>query len=145
MVIPMTEIRSFDYDQFIALSVTDLARYMDAMLTPQMNPVPEFVTARMLAELSTYDEYHLVYALEIGGRHALASYLPHLPSYLANPKGSVCCVALNILDNIPDHFVTQSLVSAMKEVSNSKTTLQFVQDFIAKTADRLEQLQSPDR
>lgn len=130
----MTE-PEFKYDKFIQLAEEDLVHYMEPLLVADNTTVSPKELARLISELSSYDEYHLVYALTFCAKHAPEKVSPQVPQYLAHPSGSVCCTALNILDQLPDALLTPEIVTSVRSVISSRR----VRKFVGALLGRLEQ------
>jgi hypothetical protein len=131
---------TFDYQRFTELDGLKLVDYMDplvnAVLRDESIVVPREFLERLHASLDGYDEYHLVYALELGGHRAPDLFLPLVPSYLAHPIGSVACAALRVLKAVPDKWLTSDLVNAVREVLPSVT---FAKRYLPEMLEELQQ------
>jgi hypothetical protein len=107
---------------------------MEPLVNDRITRVGRDVLERMLSELPEYDEYHLVYALELGAIHSPASFIPRVPPYLAHPKMSVSATAIRILDQVQEKYVTQDLVNSVRSARRSDPTKEWIADIL----DRLE-------
>lgn len=125
---------SVEYDEFIRLQGLDLCHYMEPLVCDPKTNVSTHILNRMLAELPTYDEYHLVYAMMLGADHFPEGFIPHVPKYLASEHGSVRCTACNILDRLADEYLTQDLIDSARGVVVSPC----IENMAAKTLVRLE-------
>jgi hypothetical protein len=112
----MTPPTLFDYDRFINLGGLELSHYVEALLADPTMTISGQSLERMLTELPGYDEYHLVYALTLGGAHSPESFVPYVVQYLGHKQSSVCCTAFNILNGLADKFITQNLIDAVRIV-----------------------------
>jgi hypothetical protein len=112
MAVEMNRSGTVDYDRFVSLERLDLCHFMDAVLADPTTRVSKDVLERMLSELSDYDEYHLLYALELGAKYSPETFARHLPQYLADEHASVVCSAYNALDRLPNEYVTQDLIDS---------------------------------
>src|SRR5437660_12777892 len=108
----MNQPSDFQYDRFRTLSESELVAYMEPLINDPKIHVPSGVIERMLSELPTYDEAHLVYALELLGYNAPETIAPHVPQFLAHQYGSVRCAASRILQHLPDLHVSHELVDS---------------------------------
>jgi hypothetical protein len=107
---------TLEYDRFVRLAGLELCRYVDTLLNDPNTTVTTDTVERMLSDLSTYDEYHLVYALEIGAAHCPEKFALRLPQFLGHSNGSVCCAAVNALSRLPLDCITQELLDRVQAV-----------------------------
>src|SRR3954447_501170 len=105
--------KAFEYSRFIGLSDSDLYAYVEPFLDPR-TPLPGDVLQKMLAELPTYDEPHLVYSIELGPDHAPDLFAPVVPQYLSHESQAVRCAASRALNRLPDRLITKNLVDAAR-------------------------------
>jgi hypothetical protein len=133
----MTSTSAFDYDRFVALTGQELVSYVDPLVNDRATMVAKEDLARMLSDLPSYDEYHLVYALELGAAHSPEAFAPHLPQYLSHKEGSVCCSAFNALNALPDKCVTQELVESVHRVVTSQAVRKFVTEVLESLTRRM--------
>jgi hypothetical protein len=92
------------------------------------------VAERILSELPTYEEYHLVYALLLCNKLFPERVIPLLPTYLAHERDSVCCTAMNLLDATPDDYLTDQIAESARLVRDAHSERAFLADVV----DRLE-------
>ena len=112
----MSNASGINYQTFLALTGEALASYMEPLLTdPNTDPPPGILEA-MLTELPGYDEYHLVYALELGATRLPGTFAPHLPRYLEHRDASVCSAAARLLTKLPDAVVTEAIINSVGDV-----------------------------
>jgi len=126
-----------EYDKFIMLQGLDLCHYMEPLVGDPRTNVSTHILNRMLAELPTYDEYHLVYALQLGADHLPEVFIQHVPKYLASKHGSVFCMAFNILDRLADKYITQDLIDSAHGVALSRRVENMVAKMLVRLEDRL--------
>jgi hypothetical protein len=86
---------------------------MEPLLDNSGDGIPTEMLAQVRADLATYDEYHLVYALLLGTMHAPSMFIRLLPRFLGSNHESVVCTILNILQKLDDQYVTEELVDAI--------------------------------
>ena len=72
----MSTTSAFDYVRFLTLTGSDLVTYMEPLVNDSATRVPQDILKVMLSDLPTYDEYHLVYALELGAANSPKSFCP---------------------------------------------------------------------
>jgi len=123
-----------DYQRFITLGGRDLYRYLEPLVNDPTTTISGDDLHRMLSELPTYDEYHLVYALELGAKHSPESFALQLPLYLAREEGSVWSAAFRSLEQLPGKYVTEALVDSVRRVRSSHPA----KAWITEALDRLE-------
>jgi hypothetical protein len=110
----------FDYDLFRSLIEADLVAYMEPIVTNPLVIVPAMVLERMASEMDTYDEYHLVYALELGPDHAPDLFARVVPHWLSHQSQAVQCAASRALNRLPDQLITKDLVDAARIALSSR-------------------------
>jgi len=90
---------TIDYARFRNLSGTDLAAYIgDDWCT---RPLGTAFLDLCLTEIERFDEYHLVYAIELGALHDPERFSRLIPKYLADKRTSVWTAAFRALCRIP--------------------------------------------
>jgi hypothetical protein len=115
---------------------------MEPLVNDPMTKVSKDVLERMLSELPTYDEYHLVYALELGGAHSPETFALHVPQYLAHEEASVCCTAFRVLSKLPEEYITQDLVDSVRKIVSSYPVRKFVAEILDMLTKRMRAKQS---
>ena len=133
----MTEPKSIDYHTFMSLNGLRLVEYVEPLLIDPAIDVPAEMLAKLLSQLSELDEFHLVYALQLGATFSLESFLPRFSTFLNHKHDSVRCTALNILDRIPDKHVSRELVEAVRQALESNTIAGFGCDAFRRLELRL--------
>jgi len=133
----MSEARDFDYHKFIRLAGSELCAYMEPLVADAKTLLSKEVFDRFLSELPEYDEYHLVYALQLGADHSIHSFLPHIPEYLLDERASVFCTAFNILNGLPNEYITQDLIDSVRGLVSSPAARKFVADLPDKLERRM--------
>jgi hypothetical protein len=108
----------FSYEDFVRLDGRDLWRYMELRLNPDLPAIPPEVVRRVLSGLEKYDEYHLVYALELGSLFLPGETEALLPRYLAHPEISVHCAASRALERLPS-IAPSTLESARHHLTSA--------------------------
>ena len=104
------------YDRFLELEGDRLVRYMDPLLAAGEPNLDQESTRQLLGDLGSFDEYHLTYALELGSLASPETFASILPAYLADPRVSVFCAALNGMDRLPDRCLSPELVAAVRGI-----------------------------
>lgn len=125
MVKAMIPTPAFEYEHFMALTGIDVAHYMEPIINDPATPVSLEALKRIAAEMDNYDEYHLVYAIELGPDRAPDLFTPLLPQYLANESVAVCCAAERAFRRIPDHYITRDLLECVQSLP---TTTMYIID-----------------
>ena len=123
----------FVYDRFLSLDGLALASYMEPLVNDPTAIVDKAMLERVLSQLSTYDEDHLVYGLALGAAHSPQTFAQLLPQYLAHEEASVCCTAVNALNSLPAMYITQDLC----ESAQSTVSLYPVRDFVREVPETL--------
>ena len=133
----MSIMYTVEYDKFITLDGLDLCHYMEPLVINTATTVSKDTLQRMLSELPTYDEYHLVYALELGAKHSPETFAMQLPLYLAHKEGSVWSAVLRSLDGLPGKYVTRALVNSVHSVSSSYPGKTWITEIFGRLEERL--------
>jgi hypothetical protein len=134
----MTNSTEFGYDKFLALSDLDVVAYVEPFLGDPSLAVPQDALRRMLSDLPTYDEAHLVYALELGAAYSPETFASKVPLYLAHEHGSVRCAASRFLEHLPEKLVTRELIdSVRKALASYPDHLSPKKEFFAGVLDSL--------
>lgn len=131
--------RSIEYDKFMAFSGVDLCRYMEPLLADRTTSVSDEVLHRMLTELSTYDDYHLVYALVLGTKHLPTTFARQLPLYLGSESESVWCAAFNCIGQLSGDCLTQEIVRLVRTANVSRSKEDAVEELVARLEVRLSE------
>jgi hypothetical protein len=111
--------QTFDYDRFHSLTGADLVAYMEPIVTDPSVAVQSTALDRIASEIDTYDEYHLVYGLELGPDHAPDTFAPAVPRFLSHNSQAVRCAASRALNRLPDRLITKPLVNAARAALSS--------------------------
>jgi hypothetical protein len=111
--------QTFDYDLFLSLTGTDLVTYMEPIVTDPSVAVPSMALDRIASEMETYDEYHLVYALELGSDHAPDLFAAAVPHFLSHKSQAVRCAVSRALSRLPDRLITKPFVEAARTALSS--------------------------
>ena len=139
----MSESTVLDYDKFVALEKLSVCAYMEPFVN-ERTVVGKDVLDQMLINLPTYDEYHLVYAIEIGAKHDPDRFAPQLPVYLAHEQGSVWSAAMRNLIALSDRYVTQGLVNSVRNVYSKNADKKWIRDVLDQLESRLREKRSGD-
>ena len=107
----------FDYDHFVELSGDSLIEYADPLASSLDIVISPEDIDRLKAHLDAYDEYHLVYAIEIGTDNAPSDFASEIPRFLGHEQASVFCVADRVLRRLATEFLTPSLISEVEKIA----------------------------
>ena len=88
---------AFDFDKFTSLSGDELWDYIPAVTK---STVPRPVVQRIIEHLGSFDEEHLIFALEISPTYEGDAFTPLIPQYLAHSSQSVRLAAARKLWNL---------------------------------------------
>src|SRR5262249_15874836 len=102
-----------------SLTGSDLVEYMEPIVTDPSAVVPSTALDRIASEIGTYDEYHLVYGLELGPDHAPDLFAPAVPEFLSHESQTVRCAAFRALNRLPDRLITKPLLDAGRTALSS--------------------------
>ncbi len=126
----------FEYDRFVRIAGRELYDYMEPRIADSQFEIPQTVAEQLLSELSTYDEYHLVYALLLCYTRIPDCLIPVLPPYLAHEHDSVCSTAINLLDRMPEKYITERLIHSVCEVQDAHPERRFLADIVERLKKR---------
>ncbi len=102
----------FDFPSFLRLSESDLVAYMEPVLNDPTLVVEPEVLRQMAADLASYDEYHLVYAIELGVDQDASMFALTVARCLAHPAQSVRLAAHRTLSRLPAQAISDELINA---------------------------------
>lgn len=122
----------FDYHTFIRLSGRELVHYMEPILSSAKLTIADDVADRILTDLPTYDEYHLVYGILVGFRRIPERVVPLLPIFLGSVHDSVYCTTLNILNDLPAESLTDKLIQLLHNVRDAHPERPYLSENIAQ-------------
>jgi len=111
----MSQSNQFEYERFATLNESELSAYMEPFANDPSLPIAPEALLRMCSELPTYDEYHLVYALEVGSDRLPETFACRVPPYLAHDRQCVRLAAAAVLDRLPSAVITQHLVNSVRQ------------------------------
>jgi hypothetical protein len=127
----------FEYEKFIKLQALELCNYVEPLLRDPATIVPKDDLERMYSELGTYDQYHLVYALELGNARLPDLFIRAVPSFLSSQEGSVSCAVWNLLNRLPDRYITRELVDSARDARVFRPLRDFAKEVLARLESRL--------
>jgi hypothetical protein len=125
---------SFSYAAFAKHTRIALHNYMEPIIAdPTFCPDLD-IAERMLSELDSYDQYHLVYALLMCFRVLPQRLIALLPDYLGHDDPAVYSTAINLLDQTEEQYLSRVVLEQAQRVLDIHPERQFLKDVV----DRLE-------
>jgi hypothetical protein len=121
---------AFYYERFRALAGTDLVTYAEPFLTDPSAVVPPEALRRVAAELGAYDDYHLVYGIELGMEWLAAVFTAQIVRFLSHESLSVRLAVHRRLSHLPPSMVTDSLVEACERAVTGGSRFPDVSDIV---------------
>jgi len=106
---------SFCYERFISLSGSALYDYLEPYLGDPHLTIHQNDLKQLLSDIPSFDECHLVYAIELGPDRAPDIFSSILPSCLSHEKQTVRLAASRALERLPSNCVSPDLIFALKE------------------------------
>ena len=103
---------TFEYQKFRSLESSDLVAYMEPIVTDPSIVVPAGTLDRMAAELDAYDEYHLVYGIELGMDRMPDRFGLQVARFLAHESQPVRLAAHRNLSRLPASMLSDKLIDA---------------------------------
>jgi hypothetical protein len=127
---------SLSLSTFDRLEAVDLQRYVEPLMLRNDFYLSHEQFIQLRNALRDYDQYHLVYALEICARHDQCSIAPLLPEFLHHVEGSVVCAAINILESLPTDCISEELLQNLKTAVVNTRWQALVKTIYGKLRDR---------
>jgi hypothetical protein len=127
---------SLSISTFDRLDAVELQRYVEPLIVNGDLNLSHDQFLHLRNRLRDYDQYHLVYALEICARHDSCSIAPLLPEFLHHVEGSVVCAAINILESLPSECISEELLQELKTTSVDSRWQELVKAMHGKLSDR---------
>ena len=130
----------FDYDEFVSLSDEKLVEYADPLANTAELSISKEDLEQLRKHLDDYDEYHLVYALEIGTDNFPETFSPEVPRFLANQMISVYCAADRVLRRLDARFITPKLLLQIENVFDDANDERksFLQNLLTDLKDKAD-------
>src|SRR5690349_14980193 len=107
----MSKSVAFNLDHFLSLAGSELATYVEPFLTTHIESVPQSVYDLVQFQLTSMDEEHTVYALEICMLLRPNEFVTRAVSFLSHTDAAVCCAAYNAINHLPSTLATAELVA----------------------------------
>ncbi len=102
----------FDYQRFLSLSTSDLVAYMEQILNAPTVSVEAEDLQRVAADLESFDEYHLVYAIELCTELMPSLFAVPVANCLTHRCQSVRLAAHRALSRLPSQAITDELINS---------------------------------
>lgn len=120
----------FRYATFCSLNGPSLVEYMEGFVNDPSTSVPADDLERMATELNSYDEYHQVYAIELGMDRMPTYFAPFVLSCLSSDKQSVRLAAHRRLSQL--ETISEELVHACEKVVSLEPQYEDVSDIVTR-------------
>lgn len=137
MEMTMNDAPQFSYDLFMNLEGLDLVHYMEPFLAMPGPVLTADTVIRMRNEFARYDEFHLVYVIELAGRYAPAMFKGILLRCLTDDRGSVWSAAYRVLGELPDEEITAEFVSSLQKMCAQNPNKTWIADMLADVERRV--------
>jgi hypothetical protein len=105
----------FNYQRFQSLSDNNLFAYLVELLNDATISISDQDIERIKSELETFDDYHLIFAIEVGMDRRPDIFLSLVPKYLAHPELSVRLAVHRTLLNLPEDLLTDQLIEIVEK------------------------------
>ncbi len=102
-------IETFDIEKFQTLSGNALDEYSSRMVAQGRESFQSSDYERLASMLSTADEYHALYILELCAKLDECRIAPVVASYLSSGIASLCCAAARILGSMETSSMTDEI------------------------------------
>ena len=130
----------FDLAKFNTLQGEELYEYMHPFMWSADSIVDPNDVAAIASQLSSYnDEYHLVYAIELGADHQADLFAGLIPPFLSHKEQSVRLAASRALERLPERVVTTHLLNAVETALKSCPE----SDHMQKLTERFKTILAP--
>jgi len=127
---------TFEYQKFRSLETSDLVAYMEPIVNGPSIVVTAGALDRMARELDAYDEYHLVYAIELGMERMPDRFAPQAARFLAHESQSVRLAAHRNLSRLPASMLSDALIDACNQAIDRGTWTADVCDIVGRLQER---------
>lgn len=118
----------FDYQRFLTLSTSDLVAYMEPILNdPTAFVEPEDLQS-LAADLASFDEYHLVYAIELCTDLMPSLFAFPVANCLRHRCQSVRLAAHRALSRLPSQAITDDLIDSCRAAIASGAPIKEIGD-----------------
>lgn len=109
----------FDYELFRSLNGSDLVEYMETLLSDTSIKAPGGTLIQLASDAPSYDEYHAVYALELGMQRAPEVFVSLAAKLLCHESQPVRFAAHRGLLNLPASLLTIELIDNCQQALDS--------------------------
>ncbi len=106
----MNESESFSYERFMSLAGSALVSYAEPFVNTRMHAIPESVYDLLVPNLTSLDEEHTVYALEICIALKPSEFANLAVEFLAHSDAAVSSTACRVLQRVPPNLMPADLV-----------------------------------
>jgi len=127
---------SLSISTFDRLDAVELQRYVEPLIVNDDLHISHEQFLHLRNALRDYDQYHLVYAIEMCARHDPCSIAPLLPEFLHHVEGSVVCAAINILESLPSECISLELLQKLKTAAVVSRWQELVNTIHEKLSER---------
>jgi len=127
----------FSLDKFNVASGRELHDYMEPLLKLPDLEVSEQDIQVLASRLAHQDEYHLVYSLLMLGRFAPDIAVVYLPQYAASDRDAVFCSVLNIIERLPERFISDDFQASIHQRAIAKSARPELLAFITKFSEQM--------
>jgi hypothetical protein len=118
----------FDYRKFLSLSESDLVAYMEPIVNAETAIIEPADLQDIASGLGSFDEYHLVYAIELGIDSMPFLFALPVAECLTNRFQSVRLAAHRALSRLPTQAITDDLIDACHAAIAAGAPIQEVGD-----------------
>jgi hypothetical protein len=128
----------FDYQEFRSLSMSDLVDYMEPIVNdPETAIVDPSDLRSVAADLESFDEYHLVYAIELGINFMPALFALPTAQLLTHRCQSVRLAAHRGLLGLTSQAISDDVINACQAAIASGAPIHEIGDLPGILRDRL--------
>ena len=131
-VVTQNHSSTFDFDKFVSLSGCELWDYIPTVTESR---VPEAVVERIIEHLSSFDEEHLAFALEISYTYEGDAFTPLIPQYLAHSSQSVRLAASRKLQHLDK--VSPEVYELVKQFAPQCREREIAEDIIDRVSKKV--------
>jgi len=131
-----TDSITFDYERFCTLETGDLVQYMEPLLADKTALVGAVDLERLAASLHGFDEYHLVYAIELGMDRSPELFRLPVARCLSHERQSVRLAAHRQLLWLPPEMIADDLMQACDRALQASEKWDDVSDIVERLRQR---------
>jgi hypothetical protein len=126
----------FDFNLFCSLAGGALVEYMEPLLARSDFNVSRDSLVQLASHFHSFDEYHLVYAIELGVSRLPQVFASLAASSLSHTSQSVRLAAHRNLLSLPEHMITSEVIDQCERALKLRGAKDDVSDIAIRLRER---------